>query len=106
MLWQSTGDEHVEPVCDSFATHFKELLVGRGVEQFWIQRYLLDAKHLFATLCRKKGQVFFWRLVADDAVGLAANECQVGYIVGLSRNPPSMEAIEKFAALVAKHVAG
>ena len=27
MLWPSASDEHVEPVCDSFAMHFKELLV-------------------------------------------------------------------------------
>ena len=86
MLWPSVGDEHVEPGCDSFTTHFKEFLVGGGVEQLWIKRYLLDAEPLFATLCCKKGKVLFWWLVADDSVGLATNEGQVGYIVGLSRN--------------------
>jgi hypothetical protein len=85
VLWPSAGDEQVEPGCDSFTTHFKELFVGGGVEQLWIKRYLLDAESLFAALCCKKGKVLFWWLVADDTVGLATNEGQVGYIVGLSR---------------------
>ena len=71
-------------MCDSFAANLKKLLVGWRVEQLRIEGDLLHAESLFATLCRKKGKVLFWRLVADDAVGLAANEGQIGYIVGLS----------------------
>ena len=75
-------------MCYSFAANLKKLLVGWRVEQLRIEGDLLDAESLFATLCRKKGKVLFWRLVADDAVGLATNEGQIGYIVGLSWRHP------------------
>ena len=92
-VWQQGGadsssdrmDESIQCRRDSFTALLQERLVVIQYQQFLLHRDALCCEWCCTVLCHQRQQVGHRRFVADRTIGFAADESQVGDVVGLAR---------------------